>query len=124
MRLLLTGRQVDITPNLRRLVEARLQKLERRFGDALVSAQVVLAREKNRLVAEVIVHARQDHTLAGLGATQAWGTSLTAAVKKVLQQAETVKGKWQERKRSAASVRTIAPAVSVRAPRSRARRRA
>ena len=91
---------------------------------ALMSAQVVLAREKNRLVAEIIVHARQDHTLAGLGATNAWGTSLTAAVKKVLQQAETVKGKWQARKRSAASVRTVAPAVSVRAPRPRARRRA
>ena len=121
MRLLLTGRQVDITPNLRRLVEARLAKLERRFGEALVSAQVVLSREKNRVVAEVVVHARQDHTLAGVGATQAWGTALTAAVKKVLQQAETVKGKWQERKRSSASVRTMPPAAPVRAPRSRKR---
>ena len=121
MRLLLTGRQVTITPNLRRLVEARLAKLERRFGEALVSAQVVLSREKNRVVAEVVVHARQDHTLAGVGATQAWGTALTAAVKKVLQQAETVKGKWQERKRSSASVRTMPPAAPVRAPRSRKR---
>jgi ribosomal subunit interface protein len=106
MRLLLTGRQVSITPNLRRLVETRLAKLERRFGDALVSAQVVLSREKNRLVAEVVVHARQDHILTGIGTTSTWGTSLSAAVKKVLQQAETVKGKWQERKRSAASVRS------------------
>ena len=121
MRLLLTGRQVVITPALRRLVEARLAKLERRFGDALVSTQVVLAREKNRLVAEVIVHARQDHMLTGLGATDSWSTALTAAVKKVQQQAETVKGKWQERKRSAASVRTMPPAISVRAPRSRRR---
>ena len=102
MRLLLTGRQVTITPNLRRLVEARLAKLERRFREALVSAQVVLSQEKNRRVAEVVVHARQDHILTGVGTTSAWSTSLTAAVKKVLQQAETVKGKWQERKRSAA----------------------
>ena len=121
MRLLLTGRQVEITPNLRRLVEGRLAKLERRFGEALLSAQVVLSREKNRVVAEVVVHARQDHTLAGVGATQAWGTALAAAVKKVLQQAETVKGKWQQRKRSAASVRTMPPADAVRAARSRRR---
>jgi ribosomal subunit interface protein len=121
MRLLLTGRQVEITPHLRRLVEGRLAKLERRFGEALLSAQVVLSREKNRVVAEVVVHARQDHTLAGVGATQAWGTALTGAVHKVLQQAETVKGKWQQRKRSAASVRTMPPAVAVRAPRSRKR---
>jgi ribosomal subunit interface protein len=121
MRLLLTGRQVEITPILRRLVEGRLAKLERRFGEALLSAQVVLSREKNRVVAEVVVHARQDHTLAGMGATQAWGTALTAAVNKVLQQAETVKGKWHQRKRSAASVRTMPPAANVRAPRSRKR---
>ena len=103
MRLLLTGRQVTITPNLRRLVEARLAKLERRFREALVSAQVVLSQEKNRRVAEIVDHARQDHILTGVGTTAAWSTSLTAAVMKVLQQAETVKGKWQERKRSAAT---------------------
>ena len=114
MRLLLTGRQVDITPHLRQLVETRLAKLERRFGPALVSAQVVLSREKNRVIAELVVHARQDRTLAGVGATEAWGTALTAAVKKVLQQAETVKGKWNERKRSAASVRTMPRAARSR----------
>jgi putative sigma-54 modulation protein len=124
MRLTLTGRQVEITPTLKALVEARLEKLERRFADALLSVQVVLEREKNRLVAEVIVHARGEHYLTGRSSTAAWSTSLTDAVKKVLQQAETVKGKWQDRKRSAASVRTLPPAVSVRAPRSRSRRRA
>ncbi len=124
MRLTLTGRQVDITPTLKALVETRLEKLERRFGEALVSAQVVLERGKNRLVAEVIVHARGDHHLTGLGSSASWSTSLTEAVKKVLQQAETVKGKWQDRKRSAASVRTLPPAAFLRAPRSRSRRRA
>jgi putative sigma-54 modulation protein len=121
MRLLLTGRQVEITPTLRRLVEARLAKLERRFGESLLSAQVVLAREKNRLVAEVVVHARGDRTLAGVGTTQTWSTALTTAVGKVLQQAETAKGKWQQRKRGAASVRTLPPAAQMRAPRSRKR---
>ena len=115
MRLLLTGRQVEITPTSQTLVEARLAKLERRFGEALVSAQVVLSREKNRLVAEVIVHARRTTCCTASAATAGWGTALTAAVKKVLQQAETMKGKWQERKRSAASVRTMPP----RLPRAR-----
>lgn len=121
MRLLLTGRQVEITPTLRRLVDTRLAKLERRFSDALVSVQVVLSKEKNRFVAEIVTHARQDHILTGVGTTASWSTSLTAAVKKVLQQAETVKGKWRERKRSAASVRNLPPAAQVRATRSRRR---
>jgi ribosomal subunit interface protein len=118
MRLLLTGRHVTITPNLRRLVETRLAKLERRFGETLMSAQVVLSREKNHVAAEVVVHARQDHILTGIGTTAAWGTALSAAVRKVLQQAETIKGKWQQRKRSAVSVRTM-PTARSRAPRSR-----
>lgn len=121
MRLLLKGKNLDITPTMRRLVDARLAKLERRFGEALVSAHVVLSEEKNQFVVELTVHARQDHILHGMGATRAWGTSLTAAIQKVLQQADKVKGKWQDRKRSAASVRTRPPAASVRAPRSRRR---
>jgi putative sigma-54 modulation protein len=121
MRLLLKGKNLEITPALTRLVDARLAKLERRFGDALVSVHVVLSEEKNRFLVELTVHARQDHILHGIGATGAWGTSLTAAIQKVLQQADKVKGKWQARKRSAASVRTLPPAVSVRAPRSRRR---
>jgi len=121
MRLSLKGKNLEITPGLTRLVTARLAKLERRFKDALVSSQCVLAEEKNRYVVELTVHARQDHILHGVGSTSAWGTSVTQAVQKVLQQADKMKGKWQTRKRSAASVRTLPPAAPVRARRSRRR---
>jgi len=100
MRLLLTGRQVEISPSLRRLVDARLAKIARRLGGAIVSEQLVLSREKNRYVAELTVHAKGDHILHGIGATNTWSTSLTSAVQKVVQQADTVKGKWQARKRT------------------------
>ncbi len=120
MRVTLTGRQTDITPGLEELVKKRLAKIERRLNDAAVSAQAVLSREKNRFVVELTVHAKQDHMLHGLGSTSSWSTSLTAAVQKVMQQAETMKGKWQARKRSA-SVRALSPAAPVRAPRSRRR---
>jgi ribosomal subunit interface protein len=115
MRLVLKGKNVEITPGLGRLVTARLAKLERRFGESLMSAQCVLSEEKNRFVVELMVHAKQDHILHGMGATGAWGTSLTAAVQKVVQQADKLKGKWQERKRSAASVRKLPPAAPARA---------
>ena len=119
MRVTITGRQVDITPALRRLVDSRLAKLERRFGDTLVSVQVVLERAKNRYLAEVTVHARGDHMLHGVGSSAGWSASLTGAIQKVLQQAEKVKGKWQDRKRAAVSVRTMPAVPSARAPRSR-----
>jgi putative sigma-54 modulation protein len=100
MRLLLTGRQVEIAPSLRKLVDARLAKIERRLGPAVVSAQLVLSREKNRFVAELTVHAKDDHILHGIGTTSSWSTSLTSAVQKVMQQAEKMKGKWEARKRT------------------------
>ena len=42
MRLELTGRHVDVTPVLRRLVNKKLARLERLLNDSAVSAQVVL----------------------------------------------------------------------------------
>jgi ribosomal subunit interface protein len=48
MRLELTGRHVEITPALRRLVEGKLEKLERLLNHRAVSAHAVLTREKHR----------------------------------------------------------------------------
>ncbi len=105
MRLQLKGRQVTVTPAIERLAQARLVKLERRLDSALVSAQVVLSREKNRYVVELTVHARGDHILHGIGSTAGWSTSMTAAVLKVMQQAEKVKGRWEARKHGRTSSR-------------------
>ena len=53
MRLELTGRHIDITPGVRRLVESKLARLERMLNDSALSAQVVLSREKRTYRAEV-----------------------------------------------------------------------
>jgi ribosome-associated translation inhibitor RaiA len=45
MRLVLTGRHVDITPGIRRLVDGKLARLERLLGDSFISAQITLSRE-------------------------------------------------------------------------------
>jgi putative sigma-54 modulation protein len=99
MRLELTGRHVEITPALRRLVDAKLAKLERLLNDSAVSAQVVLTREKYRLRAEITLHARGEKFLHGVGHAAAWEPSVAQAIDKIAQQAQKVKGKWQERKR-------------------------
>src|SRR5947209_11306822 len=99
MRLELTGRHVDITPTLRRLVDTKLAKLERMLNDSAVSAQAVLTREKYRHRVEITLHARGEKFLHGLGNSAAWETSVSQAVEKITQQAQKVKGKWQERKR-------------------------
>ncbi len=108
MRLALTGRHVDITPALQRLAERKVAKLDRLLNDGIVSAQVVLTLQKHRHVVDIRAHARGDHVLHGLGDTDAWETSFTAAIEKIAQQLHKVKGKWQERKRRAAPAKVVA----------------
>jgi putative sigma-54 modulation protein len=104
MRLELTGRHVDITPALRRLVDRKLLRLERMLNDSALSAQVVLTREKRSRRADVTLHARGEKFLHGVGASTAWEASMSQAIDKMVQQAQKIKGKWQERKRRALKV--------------------
>jgi putative sigma-54 modulation protein len=115
MRLDITGRHVEIGASLRQLIQKRLAKLERLLNDNAVSGQVILTKEKYRHRTEVIIHARGDHTLRGLGEGNAWPISIRDAVAKIEQQAQTLKGKWGERKRRAAP-RRIAAAAAAASP--------
>ena len=99
MRVDVTGRHVEITTPLRNLINQRLAKLERLLNDNVVSAVVVLAKEKYRHRTEIVIHARGDHIMRGLGEGNAWPISVRQAAQKVEQQAQTLKGKWAERKR-------------------------
>lgn len=105
MRLVLTGRHLDISPGLRTLVDRKLVRLERLLGNAIVSAQVVCVRDKDRLEADVTVHMRGDHILASRAAGATWNSALTVVVDKIQRQGAKVKGKWKERKRRATATR-------------------
>jgi putative sigma-54 modulation protein len=102
MRLELTGRHVDITPPLRRLLDTKLGKLERLLNDRAVSAQAVLTRERHRHRADITLHARGEKFLHGVGGGASWEASLTQAFARLTQQAQRMKGKFQERKRRGA----------------------
>ncbi len=120
MRLVLTGRHVEISPGLRGLVDRKLARLERLLGGALVSAQVTLTLEKQRHVADLVVHIRGDHVFNGRVAAPSWSAALGNAVEKIQRQAATLKGKWDGRKRRAVTARTEpveppAPAARTRA---------
>ena len=107
MRLELTGRHVEITPELRKLVERKLAKLDRLLKGGIVSVQAVLTVEKYRRMSEMTVHTRGDRFLHGFGDTNTWETSVSDAAEKISQQLIRVKGKWQERKRRATPARVL-----------------
>src|SRR4029450_2017849 len=116
MRLELTGRHVDITPALRRLVETKIGKLERVLNDSALSAQAVLTREKHRHRADITLHARGEKFLHGVGSATAWEPSVAQAIEKITQQAQRVKGKWQERKRRGGAKGAVVGAETEAAP--------
>jgi len=109
MRITLTGRHVEITPALGRLVEKKMARIERRFSTRAVSGQVELWPEKFRRMAEVHVHARGGHMLKGRGVATSWDEALSQAVERVIQQGQTLKGKWEQRKREARPVKRSIP---------------
>ena len=105
MRLDITGRHVEITPPVQQLIEKRLARLERLLNDAAVSANVTLTKEKYRLRTEIAVHTKGAHVLRGNGEGNAWAISVRQATEKLEQQAQTLKGKWNGRKRKGAGTR-------------------
>lgn len=104
MRLDITGRHVDVTPSLRQLITKRVDALERVLNDAAVSALVIVTKEKYRYRVEMVIHARGDHTLSGLGEGNSWPLAIRQAAQRIEQQAKKLKGKWDGRKRQSAKV--------------------
>jgi putative sigma-54 modulation protein len=101
MKLMLTGRNVEVTPALRQQVVRRVDRLERLIGDAALRAQVVLLADKYRLVTEITLHMRGDHVLTGVAGATTWPLSIKEASARIEQQGQKVKQKWTSRKRRA-----------------------
>lgn len=60
MRVMITGRHVEVTPALRLYVESRIKRLDR-FHVKIGSVQVILGVEKYRHKAEIVLH--MDRTI-------------------------------------------------------------
>ena len=109
MRLTLTGRHVEITPAISRLVEKKMARIARVLNERAVSGQVELWPEKFRHVVEVHVHARGGHMLKGRAVATSWDEAMSQAVDRLVQQGQRLKGKWQERTREARPVKRTIP---------------
>ena len=80
-----TGRQVEISADLRRYTQERLKKLVRLLGDEF-DLHVILTAEKHRRTAEFTLKFRH-HTVVGVEETADIRTSINGAVEKLARQA-------------------------------------
>jgi putative sigma-54 modulation protein len=119
MQVHITGRQVVITPALRKHTEEKLKKVEKLLGGS-IEAHVVLVVEKRRHLAEIQVKSRTA-LLSGAEETEDLYASIGDVVEKLERQALKHKEKLANRKkrggrRIAASLPTPEPAVKTRRP--------
>ncbi len=105
MQIEFTGRQLEITPDLREYAEKRLHKLTRVLRDRC-EIKAILTAEKHRRIAELTLNFR-DHTLVGVSETPDILVSINEAIDKLERQAVKLMDRKRERKRrppAAASV--------------------
>ncbi len=125
MRLELTGRHVDITPGLRRLIDSKFTKLERVISDRAVSAQCVLTLEKRLHCAEVTLHARGEKFLHAVGtAATGGGRGQAVEARAGAEGQRQVAGAQARRKGTPAALAAAAAPAPRRAARGAARARA
>ena len=105
MRIEYTGRQLEVTPQLRDLTERKLQKVSKVLH-GITHVHVVMSADKHRQIAEVGIQSPR----LSLTATEESGdiaASLATVIQKLTRQAQRHVGKLRERKRRAPS-RTVA----------------
>jgi putative sigma-54 modulation protein len=89
-----TGRQFDITPKIRKEVEAGLAKLAKIVGDNCSSKVILTAEKQRRIIAEITL-TRRTKKLVGLGES----TDALAAIDEALEHIEKQALKLNTRKR-------------------------
>jgi putative sigma-54 modulation protein len=108
MRFEYTGRHVEVSPGIRKHVEDHFKKLEYIFNGTTAWTHAIIDVEKNRHIAELIVHWR-DHTLAAKDINADMYLALTRAIAKIEKQALKLKKKIIDRKQGARKTSAVAP---------------
>lgn len=100
MQIEYTGRQMEVTPDLRQYTEERLGKLNRVLHDHC-DIHVILEAAKHRRIAEITLKWR-DHTLVGVEETTDPRCSINGALDKLEKQAvRLLQRKWTRKRRPA-----------------------
>ena len=92
----ITARHFDLTPEMKSRAEDEMDRLTRYFEN-IVSAELVLDRERHRRKAELKV-AVYNNTISGSGETDEMNSAIAVAVDKAIGQLKKYKGKLKNRR--------------------------
>lgn len=94
-----TGRQYEITPAIRKVVETGLNKIRKILADRF-ETKVILAVEKHRHKAEITISPRNG-PLVGVAQASEMKSAVNEAIEHLEKQAVKYKARWRTRKRQA-----------------------
>lgn len=106
----LTGRKVKVTPDLRKIADVGLGRIEKIVGKG-ASAHIIFSSQKLTKNAEVTVNARH-HTVVGLAEGPDLTGALRAALEKVEKQSIRRKKSLLEKKRQAKPISAVLPTLT------------
>lgn len=103
-----TGRHIEITPAVERLVRKELGKLDLMLDSAPIRTHVIVSAEKHRKRTEIVVHWR-DNVFTAVGEHADLAQSVAAAAARVQKQGLRLKERFHARKRGRQPAGTVAP---------------
>ena len=89
-----TGRQIEITPAIRKQVESGLKKITKIVGDNY-ETKVTLTVEKHRQRAEISLTSRNRNALVGLGESKDMVPAIDEALEHIERQVLKNKARWR-----------------------------
>jgi putative sigma-54 modulation protein len=110
MKIEFTGRQTEISKEVRRLAERKLEKVAKVLP-SMTRAHVILTADKHRQIAEVSVHSR-NLDLTALEESTNPRLSVSNAMDKLLRQAQRQQQKRRGRKGASTARRPSAPTAT------------
>src|SRR3954469_16188331 len=84
----IVGRNFEVTPDIRQLVESKLGRVEDRLFDDVISVRVMLAVEKYRNICEILIVGKEHDVKAVQESQTSMPDAINAAIDHVKRQAQ------------------------------------
>ena len=96
----IVGRNFEVTPDIRQLVESKLDRVEDRLFDDVISVRVVLQVEKYRNIAEILIHGKEHDVKSVQESQTSMPDAVNAAIDHVKRQAQKNREKIRDHHRN------------------------
>jgi putative sigma-54 modulation protein len=83
----ITGRNFEITPDIRQLLETKLSRIEEKLFDDVIETRVVLEVQKYRNICEILMHGKDHDVKVEQESDTSMQDAINAAIDHAKQQA-------------------------------------